>query len=60
MADDIVAEDSDSSKPDKMFSLKKWNSVAMWSKFLFNRISEIHAKIILNFCKGWDVECEIW
>lgn len=22
--------DSDSSKPDKMFTLKKWNSVAMW------------------------------
>ena len=38
MADDndnIIAEDSDSSKPDKMFSLKKWNSVAMWSKFWF-------------------------
>lgn len=23
--------DSDSGKPDKMFTLKKWNSVAMWS-----------------------------
>lgn len=32
MADDKSDKyDSDSSKPDKMFTLKKWNSVAMWS-----------------------------
>lgn len=34
MADDNDKSDkydSDSSKPDKMFTLKKWNSVAMWS-----------------------------
>ena len=23
--------DNDSQKPDKMFTLKKWNAVAMWS-----------------------------
>lgn len=23
--------DNESSKPDKMFTLKKWNAVAMWS-----------------------------
>lgn len=33
MADDNKSDkyDSDSSKPEKMFTLKKWNSVAMWS-----------------------------
>lgn len=30
MADDNDKSDNDS-KPDKMFTLKKWNSVAMWS-----------------------------
>lgn len=48
--------DSDSGKPDKMFSLKKWNSVCMWSwdvgKFFL-------LLIIFKFNKGCDHRIKI-
>lgn len=61
MADDNDKSDkydSDSSKPEKMFTLKKWNSVAMWSWDVECEICAICRVQVMDACLRCQAETQ--